>query len=540
MVECLPDLDRGGSERRFSGRRHDTRGDTSVRLSRRIVALTTGLALVGAACGSSSTSESGGATTAATTAEATTAAPTTAAGGGATTAGATTTAAAGGTAQKFAAEIAAVEAAAKAKPLKATGDPIVVGFQNPEGDPAGTFPEYTIAAEAAVKYINEELGGVGADHKAGKPGRPIKLEVCKMAITPADSQKCANEIAAKKPTIVFSSLNFFGNHFAIYKAANIPVVVGTPITALDFTSPGVYATGGGGGCLGTHTGLVEFVTKDLGKKRIAVPWADTPPGVFCYHDLEKKPLEVLAGKKLTGADIKADGNAAKGSIAGLEHIGVAVKPGQADVTPQATQVLDFKPDGIIYSAQGADCWTFVNSLAKLGWKAETTPLVLSGACIDLAKMKELGDVTKGIYFVGASNITNPEALSGQLKDEAVTYLAEMEQYAENGTEVRLKGFATQGFTGLMQLWSVMQFGVGGDPAKIDGPAVQKAYAETAGFHQWGSTGLDCAGGAANAPYIAVCSAVNTATQWDGTNLKPIRSNYSGLYLIKGTELDFGK
>ena len=398
-----------------------------MRTTRRFLALATGLALVGAACGSSSSNESGvttAASTATTAAATTVAAATTAAPAATTVAAATTTAASAAGEQKNAKWVADAEAAAKAKPLKATGDPVVIGFQNPEGDPAGTFPEYTFAAEAAVKYINEELGGIGADYKAGKPGRPIKLEVCKMAITPADSQKCANELASKKPFAVVSSLNFFGNHFAIYKAANIPVIVGTPITALDFTSPGVYAIGGAGGCLGVHTGLIEFVTKDLGKKKIAVPWADTPPGVFCYHDLEKKPLEVLAGKTLAGADRKAEGNEAKGKIPDLTHIGVAIKPGQADVTPQATQVLDFKPEGIVFSAQGADCWTFANSLAKLGWKAETTPLVLSTACLDLAKMKEIGPtVTKGIYFVGGVGIQVPESLSGQIKEEALTFQA---------------------------------------------------------------------------------------------------------------------
>ena len=27
-----------------------------------------------------------------------------------------------------------------------------------------------------------------------------------------------------------------------------------------------------------------------------MPWVDTPPGVVCYHDLEKKPLNILSGK----------------------------------------------------------------------------------------------------------------------------------------------------------------------------------------------------------------------------------------------------
>ncbi len=514
-----------------------------MRLSRRILALATGLALVGAACGSSSGSKSAATSAAGTTAAAaaTTAASaaTTAKATTATTAGATTTAAAGGGEQTNAKWVADAEAAAKAKPLKATGDPVVLGFQNPEGDPAGTFPEYSIAAEAAVKYINEELGGIGADYKAGKPGRPIKLEVCKMAITPADSQKCANELAAKKPFAVVSSLNFFGNHFAIYKAANIPVIVGTPITALDFTSPGVFAIGGAGGCLGVHTGLVDFVTNTLGKKRIGVPWADTPPGVFCYHDLEKKPLEVLAGKTLKGGDIKAEGNSLKGSIAGLEHIGVPIKPGQADVTPQATQVLDFKPDGIILSAQGADCWTYVNSMSKLGWKATETPLVLSTACLDIAKMKEIGDTTKGIYFVGGVAIQSPDALSGQIKDEALTFQAKMKQYASDPAAAG-KGFGGAGFTVTMNIWMIATLQANGDPAKLDQAAFVKAFGATSNHHQWAGTGLDCAGGAKNAPYVAVCNSIVTASQWDGEKLVVKRQNFSGLGLVKGTELDFGK
>ena len=57
----------------------------------------------------------------------------------------------------------------------------------------------------------------------------------------------------------------------------------------------MYSIGAGGGCLGVHTGLVFAATQELKGKRVAVPWADTPPGVVCYYDLEKKPLDVLQG-----------------------------------------------------------------------------------------------------------------------------------------------------------------------------------------------------------------------------------------------------
>ena len=425
---------------------------------------------------------------------------------------------------KFAYECAA------AKPLKAAGDPIVIGLQNPEGDPNGSFPEYRTASQAAEKYINEELGGIGADYAAGKPGRPIKIEVCSMLITPGDSQKCANELAAKKPFAVYSTLNFFGNHFATFNAAKIPVIVGTPITPLDFTAPGTYAIGGGGGCLGVHTGLIDFVTKDLKAQKVAVPWANTPPGVFCYNDLEKKPLNVLNGTT------PATGNAIALTQPNLKHIGVPILPGQADVTPQAQQVLDFKPDAIVFSAQGADCWTFEASLAKLGWTAAKIPLVLSGACLDDTKIKEAGDAAKGIYFVGAAvPITQTAGLKGLHKQESEIYFAKMTKYGAK--DDASKGFASQGFLGIMTIWEMANVASKGDVSKLTPQGLEDTIAKTTGNHNFGSTPLNCQ--AAGAPYITVCQSAVTTTQWNGTSYDVKREKFSGLYLIKGTKLDLG-
>lgn len=422
------------------------------------------------------------------------------------------------------------EDCAEAKPLKAVGDPIVVGIQALEGDPGGTFPEYRIAAEAAVQYINNELGGIGADIGAGKAGRPIKLEICKMLINPTDSTKCANELAAKKPFVVFSPLNFFGNHFATYNAAKIPVIVGTPITPLDFTSPGTFAIGGGGGCLGVHTGLIEFATKDLNGTKVAVPWANTPPGVFCYHDLEKKPLQVLNGQT------SAKDNAAALTKPKLTHIGVPILPGQADVTPQAQQVLDFKPDVIVFSAQGADCWTFVSALGKLGWTPSKIPLVLSGACTDDTKAKEAGDLAKGIYFVGATPITQTANLKGLLQEQSKLYLAKSDKYGAK--DEKTKGFATQGFLAMMNIWQLGTQASKGNPASLTAQGLEDAFGKTERHHAWGGSPLECT--AAPKPYISVCNSRVTTTQWNGSGYDLKRADYSGLYLIKGTELDFGR
>src|SRR3954453_11190172 len=245
--------------------------------------------------GAATTAAAGAATTAAGGSATTAAGAATTAGGAATTAGSTAGGSSGGTAGCGAVDTSLdadngkgaglfksnIECAAK-KPLAAQGDPITIGIQNPEGDPNGSFPEYTVAMQAAADYINKELGGLGADIQNGKPGRPVKLEVCKTAVTPDDSQRCANELLTKKPAMVFSTINFFGNQIPIYNAGKVPVIVITPITVADFTSTGTYSIGGGGGCLGAHTGMVYYATQTLKAQKVSIPWADTPPGAVCY------------------------------------------------------------------------------------------------------------------------------------------------------------------------------------------------------------------------------------------------------------------
>ncbi|MEM9037937.1 MAG: ABC transporter substrate-binding protein [Actinomycetota bacterium] len=409
--------------------------------------------------------------------------------------------------------------------MVADGEPIRIGVQNPEGDPAGSFPEYSQAVQAAADYINAELGGLG--------GRPIELEICTMAITPDDSQRCANELSAGGVDLAISTLNFFGNHFPIYQGSNIPVIVGSPITIADFTSPGVFSIGAGGGCLGVHTGLVQFATQNIPEitgepvTRVAVPWADTPPGVVCYADLEQKPLDVLAGTE-PGASALA------GSMPDLEHIGVPILPASPDVTPQATEVLDFDPDVIIFSAQGSDCWTFVDALARLGWTPQDIPLVLSGACTDFEAQAAAGDSAVGIYLTGTQNslLSPPEALEAgtQHLDNVTTYREKAPAYGL-AEDLLFTGFAGQGFSVMMAIYEIAS-AIDGD---VTGEAIAAGFAATDGTQpSFGNAPLDCAN--APAPYVAVCSSPISVSQWVGTQLNEITPLLSGIDLVAGTEL----
>jgi branched-chain amino acid transport system substrate-binding protein len=352
-----------------------------------------------------------------------------------------------------------------------------------------------------------------------------------MAINPADSQKCANELAGKDPFTVVSTLNFFGNQFPIYDAAGIKVIVANPITVGDYTAPGVFSIGAGGGCFGVHTALVYAATQEIKAKRVAVPWADTPPGVVCYYDLEKKPLDVLQGS------VPGDSELA-GTIPDLEHIGVPIKPASPDVTPQATQVLDFDPDAIIFSAQGADCWNFVDALGRLGWTPEQTPLLLSGACTDFEKMRAAGDLAKGVYFVGAAggSLTSPDAIEDpRIKMEAQTYVDKAKEFGVSDADIT-KGFSAQAWSVMMTLWEQANIVVN-EGGELTSESFSEQFSKTSENHLYGSVPFGCAD--AVEPYSAVCSFKASMTQWDGSTLVPVIPSYSGIDLVAGTELKPG-
>ncbi len=478
--------------------------------SRRLLAGVFGFALVAAACGSSDASSPATDAPAATAAEA--------------PADTTADAPADTTAEAPADTTADAPADTTAAPSgEATGEPFRIGVQNLEGDPNGSFPEFSLAMQAATEYVNTELGGLN--------GRPIEIVLCKSIVSPDDSQRCANELSADGVDLAISTINFFGNHYAIYQGSGIPVLAVTPITIADFTSPGVFAIGAGGGCLGVHTGLIEFATNEIEAlegidvQKVAVPWADTPPGVVCYNDLEAKPLDVINGSE-PGAAARA------GSKPGLTHIGVPVAPALPDATPQATEVLDFGADVIVFSGQGADCWNLVDAMGRLGWTTEQTPLVLSGACIDFTAMKAAGDLAKGIYLTGTENgILAPlDGLEGQQLDNATTYQTKGLEYGLSEDDL-FKGFAGQGFSAIMSIWELSQT-IDGD---VTGQALADAYAATDGSApSFGNSPLNC--NSAPAPYVSVCGSSISVGQWDGEKIVTVVDRLNGLDLVAGTAL----
>jgi branched-chain amino acid transport system substrate-binding protein len=246
----------------------------------------------------------------------------------------------------------------------------------------------------------------------------------------------------------------------------------------------------------------------------------------CYNDLEAKPLDVLNGSE--------PGDAARaGEKPDLTYVGVPIAPASPDVTPQATEVLDSDPDVIIYSAQGPDCWNFVDAMGRLGWTPTETPLVLSGACTDFEAMRAAGDLATGVYFIGSGNsLLSPldSIEPGKNLDDATVYQEKGAEYGLSEDDL-FKGFATQGFSAIMNIWE-MANQIDGD---VTGQAIEDQFAATDGSAEtFGGLPLDCAG--APDPYVAVCSSAVSVNVWNGEAFEDVVPELSGLDLVAGTEL----
>jgi len=136
-------------------------------------------------------------------------------------------------------------------------------------------------------------------------------------------------------------------------------------------------------------------------------------------------------------------------------------------------------------------------------------------------------------MIGSSSILVPEALPpGQLQREAFVYNEKGAQYASDDTSVG-KGFGTQGFTGIMAIWMVAN----SIADNLSGDALVSAFEATKDHHAFAGSGISCQD--AIAPYVAVCNSLVSASQWDGSQLVPMKDDFSGLDLVAGTELDFG-
>lgn len=163
----------------------------------------------------------------------------------------------------------------------ASKPPFVIGFANQQGG-TPSYPKATAGAQAAVKFINEQLGGID--------GRPLELKTCFM-IAEEDGQKCGAEfLGDEEVQAVVLGLAAAGNA-SLYKTVvpKLPVLVATSAAQPDQTTPGVYTLNGGS--LAPIAADALLAGKIPNAKTAAVIASSNPIGMFVANKVLKPVLE---------------------------------------------------------------------------------------------------------------------------------------------------------------------------------------------------------------------------------------------------------
>jgi branched-chain amino acid transport system substrate-binding protein len=317
----------------------------------------------------------------------------------------------------------------------ASQSPVVLGFVNDEGG-IPSFPEGSVAAEAAVKFVNENLGGVG--------GHPVALKKCLVAGNEEQGQSCAQQFVGDKrvKAIVEDSQVVGAQAFHQTLAGKLPVVIGSPNSVADATAKNAY--GISAGVFGTNPGFVSYATEFLHAKTASLIFpADDPTGQVAAKQIKAS---------LTKAGIKVKDAGYKSSSPDLLAPVNAAGAGQTDVIV----TLFPSPPTCIAGAKA------------LQQASAGKPVLALNLCIAEPVKKAVGDYPEWTYV---SLNTNPEIKGADAATDG--YAAVMKAYAP--ANANLGGFAPHAFMGVLTAVKALNEAGGADASPQAIAAKLKAY-----------------------------------------------------------------
>lgn len=310
---------------------------------------------------------------------------------------------------------------------EATGEPIRIGYVNQEGAPTGSFPGLREGTEAAVDYLNRDLGGVD--------GRPIELVTCLVNGTPESSQKCANEMVQERVPVVLAGLDFSGpSGTAILAAAEIPYVTSSPIQGSDFDGENVFALLGGGP--GQLTGLASYIVGERKAESVTIFAQDNPTG--------EQTTEIFSAALVER---------------GVTDIDVVTEAANApDFTAGMTAADRNGSDAIALFFAGAACSQTMQAAASIGVEAD---LFSTSSCADPTILASAGQAANGVLFAQevlpfTTHADDPEV---------VAFMESMRDYA-GIEEAALTGHHANGFSAAMTFYDILQGATAFDSAGV--------------------------------------------------------------------------
>ena len=260
----------------------------------------------------------------------------------------------------------------KADPKKSK---IYVGWVNQQGGQVVIGGLATAGAQLAVKYVNDQLGGID--------GHPVALVQCFIKSNEEEGTTCGQKLVNDKRIAVIATgavATGAQSFFATVRGAK-PVVTGVAITPVDGAQKnGIVLFGDG-----PHI-LLPFGTyaKNVLKAKTAAVIYPQATGIT------ESALTIAAGLKKAGISIKA----------------VGYTQGQTDLTAPLTAAGATTADFIAPYGSASDCANQAKALKQLGItdsrKIMTAPLCLNSQVIDA-----LGDWPIWTYAIASSLYGDP-------------------------------------------------------------------------------------------------------------------------------------
>jgi branched-chain amino acid transport system substrate-binding protein len=296
-----------------------------------------------------------------------------------------------------------------------TDNPIIVGMINQENTPLGSFPELRLAAAAAVKWINAELGGVG--------GRPIQFEPCVTTFSVEKSQACAQELVQKGAVAVTGGIDVSSKgSIPILEQNQVPLIGGVPVNDEEMQSPISFQFSGGSP--GAMAAFADYAAKTQKAKKVVVIYGDYAP----IHD---------AAVNYGSAVLRRLG------VDDVTEIAYPVL--STDFLPTMTKAKQLEPDAIFLAAADTACAPAMKTAYDLGITAK---MYLVGACAAPAIAEQIGEAAvAGRIF----NIEGPLTESGP--PEAAIYGAALAKYGP--PELPIASAGTVSFRNIMNLYALM-------------------------------------------------------------------------------------
>ena len=159
--------------------------------------------------------------------------------------------------------------------------PVTIGWVNEQGGPPSeTFPQATLAAQATVKFINTQLGGVH--------GHTVQLSTCFNAAVEAQGTSCGNQMANTKGVeVIAEGLDAVGNA-SMYGVLNgsISTLVGVSADPADDTGKNVFELEGSG--TSSTVAFGPFLRSQYpNDKTIAIAYQNLPGAVPISQAIQK-------------------------------------------------------------------------------------------------------------------------------------------------------------------------------------------------------------------------------------------------------------